>query len=255
MSAARSSACLVVAVLVALGACAESADDRALSADTEEAESGTGDGGEDRDRAADEAIARSTLLSLDDLPPGWEEEAAEPAPDDDDLQASLAECIGVDEAELYRGSPSSESPRFVSPDGDGVDMSVSMTPAPGDARRTMEIMSGDAVPGCFGEAVQVLVARNMSTAEDVPEGLEMGDPTFERLAFSALGDESLAFRATLPYAYRGVSAELYFDVALVRVGRAGITASFQADGSPFDSDEAARLTQIVVERVRAANAG
>lgn len=66
-----------------------------------------------------------------------------------------------------------------------------------------------------------------------------------------MGDDSAAFRLTVPLASQGVDVDLTIDVVMVRVGRAGITTTFQSTFSPFDSAEAARLTQLVVDRIPA----
>ena len=254
MGAARS-ACLVAVAAVSLGACAESADgDGSSFPGTAATEPATSEAADDRDRAADEATAREAVLTLDDFPPGWDEDPPEPESDDDDMSASLAECLGIDEAELDRDNPSANSPTFTSPTGQEVDVRVTLTAAPSEARRTMEIMSDDAAPGCLSDSMQSLIAQNL-LAEDVPDGLEVGDPTVDTTSFEGLGDESLTFRVTVPYGYRGAESAVYLDSTFVRVGRAGVTAVFLSDGSPFDTDEAERLVRVVVDRVEEADAG
>ena len=52
-------------------------------------------------------------------------------------------------------------------------MRVTLTAAPSEARRTMEIMSDDTAPGCLSDSMQSLIAENL-LAEDVPDGLEVG---------------------------------------------------------------------------------
>lgn len=252
----RTAACLVASLAVGTVGCAnEAGSDSSPSTSGDGATAQEqGDSRSDADRQADEAVADATLLTLDDFPAGWEEVPATDDEDDDDLQTEIAECLDVDPAELTAANPSASS-TFASPDDEEVSAKVSLTPSSEDTSRALEIMRYDAAPGCYGQGVKALLAERLVAADDVPEGLEIGEPTFNRLSFEDLGDDSVAFRLTIPVSLQSFNVDVYIDLVVVRVGRAGITTTFQSELSPFDPDEAARLTQIVVDRVAAAAVG
>lgn len=252
----RASACLLTVVTLATAGCADEGEgDDSSPAEDATTQQDAGDQRSDAERQADEAIAEMALLTLDDLPAGWEAVPAEDDEDDDELVADLARCLEVDEAELDPDNPTATSPTFTSSNDEAVSAEVSLTPSSGDASRALEILQGDAAPGCYAEALKAEMERNLVVGDDVPENVEVGEPTFNRISFESLGDESVAFRTTIPVSVEAFDVELYIDFVLVRVGRAGIQTTFQSQVSPFDTDEAARLTQIVVDRVSAADVG
>jgi len=206
------------------------------------------------DREADEAIAESALLTLDDFPPGWEAAPANDDEPDSDVLADVADCLGVSEAELDPDNPKATSPTFTSSDDEEVTSEVTLTPSSGDASRALEILKSDAAPGCYAEAIKALVGRNLVASDDVPENVTVGEPTFNRMSFESLGDDSVAFRTTIPVTVESLDVDLYVDFVFVRVGRAGIETTFQSQFAPFDTDEAARLTGVVVDRVSSTGA-
>lgn len=256
-----------VAAVVALTAPACGDDDGGEASDddvdaTESTEAGGGGAGDDdrtdEERAADEAAAEAMLLTIADFPPGWQEEPAddEDEPDDDEdeeLNARLAECLGVDPAEFDPDNPSAESPSFTSANDEDVSVDVAFTPSAEAASRVFELLADDATPGCFGEVVQTILEEN-AAQEGLPEGVEMGDATFARLSFPSLGDESTAFRVTVPVSAEGLDLDVYLDAVFVRVGRIGITGQFQTVVAPFDEGAAADLLQTVVDRAPAEEA-
>jgi hypothetical protein len=256
MRLGRASACLLTVVTLATAGCAgEGAGDNTSRADDAVTQQDAGDQRSEAERQEDEAIAETALLTLDDFPAGWEAVPAEDDEDDDELQADLAQCLGVDEAELDTDNPTATSPTFTSSNDEKVAVDVSLTRSLGDASRRFEILQGDAAPGCYAEAIKSQIARNLVVSDDAPENVNVGELTFNRISFESLGDGSMAFRTTIPVAVEALDIELYIDFVLVRVGRAGIQTTFQSQVSPFDTDEAARLTQIVVDRVSAADVG
>lgn len=254
MGLARVPACLLTLATLVTAGCADEADgddsSRADVATTQPA----GDQRSDAERQEDEAIAETALLTLDDFPAGWEAVPAEDNEVDDELRADLDRCVEVDDDGLDQDNPSARSPTFTSSNGEEVVASVSLTPSSGDARRALKILRSDAAPGCYAEALQAQIARNLDS-DELPEDVEVGEPTFNRISFESLGDGSVAFRATLPVSVGGFDVDLYADIVFVRVGRAGIQTTFQSEASPFDTDEAVRLTETVVERVSAADVG
>lgn len=157
--------------------------------------------------------------------------------------------------ELYPDNPQATSPTFTSPQDEEVSSWVTVTPSPEDAQQALERLSGDAVPGCYAQAAEGLVMQSMLSSDDVLEGLNIGDVTFNRLSTDRIGDESIAFRTTIPFEYQGFESQAELDIVLARVGRVGINMSFQSAGTSFDSEEARQLTEAVVARIETADAG
>src|SRR5262245_3057457 len=63
------------------------------------------------EQADDQAAAEAMLLTLADFPSGWEEVPADEEDDgNDELTADLADCLGVDPAELDPDNPKATSP-------------------------------------------------------------------------------------------------------------------------------------------------
>jgi hypothetical protein len=136
----------------------------------------------------------------------------------------MADCLGVDPAELNADNPEAVSPSFSSSNDEEASVEVDFTPSEEAATRTLELLADDAAPGCFVEAMQTVIEDN-TAQEDLPEDVEVGDATFNRLSFAALGDESTAFRLTVPVSAEGIEVDVFFDLIFARVGRIGITGS------------------------------
>lgn len=242
-----------VLFMVVVASCGD--DDDAQPSNTTESEPRATSSGSEASRAEDLAIAESAVLMIEDFPPGWEEGPVEPPSDNPEVEAGIAECLGVPVDELYPDNPQATSPTFTSPQDEEVSSWVTVTPSPEDAQQALERLSGDAVPGCYAQAAEGLVMQSMLSSDDVLEGLNIGDVTFNRLSTDRIGDESIAFRTTIPFEYQGFESQAELDIVLARVGRVGINMSFQSAGTSFDSEEARQLTEAVVARVETADAG
>lgn len=244
----RAAACLLVLAALAAG-CAKGSDDDAGTAKTKQT---TGS-----DRQADEAAARKMLLTITDFPTGWKADPASGsqggggsssgAPDDERIQTQLADCLHVDPSQFGdKGHPKAESPDFSNAD-DTASVEVTFTPSDGDASRSLAILQRPEAPGCVSQVFKEVFSRQMQ-GEDVPEGIQVGEPVVDRAPLRDLGDDAAAFRVTIPISAAGVQLSAYLDMAFVRVGRIGITALFESTGKPFDAELSQRLIQTVVDR-------
>ncbi|WP_162941790.1 hypothetical protein [Desertimonas flava] len=208
----------------------------------------------DAEWAADQAAAETMVLTLADFPPGWESTPVEESEPDDRLDEQLAECLGVDVSELAPSNPDAQSPDFASSTGEVVSSTVAFAPTVADATAALAVRRQEGATECYAAAIRMLLVENLANPDDgeeLPDDVDIGEPTVNEMSFEALGDETLAVRITVPFEVDGLSADYYFDVVNVRVGRVGVTTGFQSVLTPFDIDEAARLTGIVVDRVEA----
>ncbi len=253
MRGGRSYRWISLLLIVVVPSCGDDDDDQ--PSNTTQSESPATTSGSEASRAEDLAIAESAVLTINDFPPGWEEGPVERPSDNPEIEAGIAECLDVPVDELYPDNPQATSPTFTSPQDEEVSSRVTVTPSSEDAQQALERLSGDAVPGCYAQAVEALVMQSLLSSDDVPEGLDFGEVTFNRLSTDQIGDESIAFRTTLPFEYQGFDSQIELDFVLARVGRVGINMSFQSEETSFDPEEARQLTETVVARVETADAG
>ena len=204
----------------------------------------------------DLTIAAGVNLRMDDLPSDWQQAPSEESTADDDIGRQIGECLGIDEDATSREETVwIDSPIFESPQGEVVSSRVTLWPSEEEARRSADLLADDMVPDCYTQVLQRFFTDEVLTLDDVPEGLEIGEATVDRLEFDQLGDQLSALRASVPYRYRGIESTLGFDLVVVRVGRVDITMAFETEGPRFEAAQARQLTSVVVERAEASSAG
>ena len=244
MRVRRAAAGVAVVAAVAAGCAREAGDDITVEWSTPDPGPDTRTAAE---RRADEDAARGMLLTADDLP-GWRAGPVNDRGDDAIDQAALAECLGADREDIDADNPSATSATF-STNGDrqAVSAEVTFTRSTAATARTLEIYRSDAAPGCFAEAVTNAFAKQQDE-QPSPPGVEFSEPELESLAVGDLGDGAVGFRISGSESAFGERHDFYVDTVLVRVGRIGITMTFTSEDAPFDSEEAERLTQLVIDR-------
>lgn len=143
-------------------------------------------------------------------------------------------------------------PTFESPDQAEVENSVALAPSNGKAQELFGIIERPETPGCLtkalGEVAQQALKRP-KPGEELPQGVTVGQVSINRASFPMIGERTVAFRATVPVQFGGLSLRMYADLVLALKGRAAALLYFTDVGSPFKTDEAQRLTKIVVDRL------
>lgn len=236
---------LLAAVLVGCGGDDEgkaSPDDRTSSAPSPTA-SATPD-------PAELAIAESAVLTLDDFPAGWQaKDADEQSEDDLRSRRRVAECVGVDYDDLYITTAEArvDSQDFVSEDDDELSNTVSVTTDEERAASSFAILAGEKYRACALDEVRTNM-KELAEEEDV----EVGEASLNEISFDDYGDETTAFRVTLPIRAEGTSVEFYLDFVAVRVGRAATTVSVQSSYTAFDSAELSEYVRITTDRLERA---
>src|SRR5262245_29665708 len=180
------------------------------------------------------------LLTLDDLPHGFDalpvgDGAARPT----HLDTRLAPCVTT--PVIATPDPTARA-AFSRRDGIGIAALVTFTGSPAVARRPLELLRSNETLGCLER-----LFRRKATPPDRP-GTQVGQLTIDRVEVPAVGDETTAYRVTLPFTAGGRHLAFHVEAVLVRVGRITILAQFSTEGEPFDLAEAARLTRIMADR-------
>lgn len=215
-----------------------------------------------KDVTADKAAAVSAALTLRDLPPGW---TSKPRTGDTraaTAQADAAACLGVPAALLSTHTPaSSDSPDFTSPDGsETISSNVSYLATVDAARARFSLIDGPKVPECMGGALRDIIERALAHpasgahSSTLPAGVKVGTPTFRKMPFPSVGDETSAYRFELPITYAGRSVTFQEDLVFVRRGRAGINLSFEWTAATPSTEQEQHYTEVVVARLASAAA-
>jgi len=178
-----------------------------------------------QDVDADLAAAQAAVLTVADLPEGWTDTPAE-ADVASDLDARLAECVGVDS--VTSSDASAASGTFASSDGSlVVNQRVGVQATEQNARLVVASLTNPEVPGCVAAAYTELGAAALSVGA-VVEGAEIGEVTASRLAVGAAGDATQAIRVVIPVTTGGAASLLTVDHVFTRSGRSLASLSFEA---------------------------
>jgi hypothetical protein len=234
----------VVGLLPLLGCSDESNSSDGANGTSEETEATSGT------EAEDQELAESAILALDDLPSGWETSPPEEGAEEEELEfdENFADCLDIDVSEVHHDYPSADS-SFENADDEGIGSEVAVAPSADDVAEDLELLRDPAAQRCFTEEISKFFVKSM--LKEGQEDIELGEVTFNELSFEDFGDDSLAFRLTVPVSSQGFEVELYIDYVAVTKGRTGVTTTFQSVFTPFDTEEAQRLTAIVVDRIPA----
>ena len=200
------------------------------------------DEGESRANAragAEDELAASLLITLDDLPAGWAEEIA----GDEDEDDSNEEC-GPGEPAGRTGS--AETRNFTRGEA-SFRHTVALFESP-EAALAVLSSSLDG-PTCFATAI------NAGGLDD--DTFEFSGASVGRIGFPDLGDRTETYRVTafyerISYPGTGISGKVFFEGVAVTVGRSGTSIIAVGWNSPFDASLLETLAGTAVERLVAA---
>lgn len=201
------------------------------------------------------ATAESALLTLGDMASGWTEVPSEDEKRGDDEAAALRDyvaCVGSSGDTMFDFARTKVSTGdFTSPD----DTTISQTIAVDDSSTVEKFMasfSADGVAKCLGDSAQVLfeaALANPDPNDPPPDDLVVGDVTAGRLNVTAAGDETVAYRLTLPVSTSGFNIDIYTDIVATRVGNSLSGLTIQSTITPFDSGELDQFVQLAAARL------
>jgi hypothetical protein len=197
------------------------------------------------DVEADQADAEAALLVLADFPTGWSETPESDTEAQQNVQAQIAECAGAEEPRAVDfGGASAETGTFTSPADESVEHTVGVA---GSASEAEERMKGLAAPD-FATCVHG-VYENYFEDQPLPEDATVGELTVALLNVSPVGDETIAYRVTVPVDVGGSTVEVYADVVAVRSGRAVAGLTFGSELAPFPRDDVEKYVALAAERL------
>jgi hypothetical protein len=198
-----------------------------------------------RDLEADQELADGAVLTIDDVPAGFE---VEPEDEDDgsdeQFDQLMADCLGLTVAEMNEDDDEPQATASFSNDADDeVGSDVVVLATEDEVVDDLETVRDPAAPDCFADTLTEVFATSGEVG--------VGQITVEELAVEDLGDDSYGFGLTIPLSVADKQPVLYFDMVFIQQGRTEITMSFSAFDAPFDEELAYDLAATVVDRIPA----
>ncbi len=194
---------------------------------------------------------------MSDFPVGWTEAPREGGKQPQ-LAAEVAACLHVSASLLQEDNPTEEeSPKFRESGGTPVENSVTVAPTNTAAAEYLQAFKEAQAPSCLTTAVGKLVGKEeQKEGSKLPAGSAFGAASVEPMSFPSEGDESVAYRISLPLKAGSLTITFYLDAVLVQVGRADMSLTFTGTGSPVDAGMEEGLVKMTVARLgRAVGAG
>ena len=199
-------------------------------------------------KANDAAIVKAGLLTIDDFPPGWAQSPPSSS-GDTNLNGYGKTCAAlqkkVDAAKRLRTAHGS-SPDFKQGSTQQISNVAGTYRTIAGAKAALAALRNPSVNTCLQKS---LTSQLDSKAQS---GVKYTS-SIGRLSVPKVGDDTLGYEIAVTANQSGLTLHLYIDLQLVRVGRAGMTFTFQGEGSSPMLDNQA-LVQTVVGRVQAAEA-
>lgn len=194
------------------------------------------------------AIAEASLLKLADFPAGWQ---AVPKDDEDDDVAAekrIAECVGVDHADLYGDEPSAESPEFTNEDEETISSKVVVMASADEASDGLGIVASETYRTCISGEVAKSVEESIKG-----EGATVGEISLNEVSVGQHGDEVTAFRVEIPFELNGFEATAALDFAIVRVDRALVQLTgYRISVGSLTTDDYVTYLDLATKRTQAA---
>lgn len=216
----------------------------------------TSDVPSDTDLEAEEAFAEAELLTLSDMPLGWTEDPVDgdDTPNDEVAAArrDFVGCVGTDGDKMFDFARTvAATGTFTSPDSATVVHTIAIDD---DATvdQFMSSFSAEGVETCLADNIGPVLAAGMANpdpADPLPDDLTFGDATVERLDVAQAGDETFAYRITMPLTLDGVDVKLFVDLVATRVGNAVSGIEAQSGITPFDSNQLDSLIEAAANRL------
>ncbi len=203
--------------------------------------------------AADKALSHAASLKLSDFPTGWTSQPNNPNPNVPNVDQSLASCLHTSASLFNRNSPTQvQSPDFSDSNGDTVNSQVTYSASASIAEPGLALLQSPRMPSCLQTAVSTLIsyalAHPSNPSDSVPSGVSVGQTTVDQMSFPTLGDQTIAYRVTVPVSAASLNIDAYVDGVWIRKGRAVALLEFEGIGNPLDPTMEQQLATLTVGR-------
>lgn len=208
------------------------------------------------DVAHDKALGEAAILRLSDFPSGW---TSTPATTDNSSAAEdqkLATCLGVSVSEINREGPADvKSPDFNEPAGSSgpgnaqVSGGVGYEASADKINSSFKLFAGDKMAPCLNSVLSQVFADAIKKSGGDTSQVTVGNSTVAKFDFPTVGDNTVAYRVTVPISAAGQSLTAYVDFVVATKGRAGFDESFENLGTPFSADLEGTLMRAVEGRL------
>jgi hypothetical protein len=187
--------------------------------------------------SSDQEIADGSVLTIDDVPQGFEEEEPE-----DTEEPALPVCKAIKKsADILNDNPNTEV-EFGAGSGNVIAIinnQVSVIPTVKKARRVARAYLASNAGDCLAQTFDKQLEEN--TGGEATVELDPSDPSG--------GDEAAGYEGTIEVTADGDSATFHVDVQLFRVGRAIAAFFFLNAGNPPPPDDVEEMVDTVLTRL------
>jgi hypothetical protein len=251
----------LVPAIIALAGCGHSSNaPRSQTASKPPGTSHLGQSGHGRpsrsQSAVDRALGDRALLRLTDFPTGWTASARRKTPSQPKLDQEVAACLHVAPSLVNERDPAEvRSPDFKHTGGGEISNTVTVTPTPDVAANQFSVFTKPETARCLRDGIEQEIRYTLShpkAGSRTVNGVSFGHATVEQMSFPSIGDQSIAYRVGLSVSAKTLHFPLYFDVVLVRAGRAELSLNFSGLLVPTSPSTEIALTDLTVRRLDAA---
>ena len=237
-----------VAMLVVVGllaACGSDDDSGSSDDDNAPQEEPGNNEQEERDLDADQELAEGAVLTIDDVPEGFEVDPEDDDEDEDEeeLDRLFAECVGISVEELDDDDEPQASSTFTTEDQESINSEVIVHETEDEVAEDLEMVSDADNLECMADAMDEVFG---SSSE-----VELGEIRVQELVVEDLGQDAAGAAFALPFIVEGGERVFYIDLVLIQQGRTAISMGYSAFDQPFDEELVFDLAETVVERVPA----
>ena len=195
--------------------------------------------------AEDKARAERVVLNERDVPGLTREDTDDEDDESDPSEAAFDRCLNNNPLLTQAGDDPRGAESEFGNDDESQNVASFVTFAENEKAATaaLAVLRQPAFSGCFENALRT------GLDEEVGSDANITRVTVAPLPSGDLGDESIAYRATVDLTAGSESATLVFDLVFIRGGR-GVAGLFVFDlTDTFDPDERLRLSKVLSDRL------
>jgi len=146
-----------------------------------------------------------------------------------------------------------QSPNFSDSDGNQASSDITFDATPAQVQDEFAVFRESQCPSCLQTALDAYITYELQHPSGsngtVPQGVTVGKSSVAQMSFPSFGDQSIAFRLTIPISADGLNIDGYFDVVAIQQTRVAVSLQFFGVGAPFDANMEEQLTTLTVQRV------